>query len=248
MDLLCAIDLRGGGAVRLLKGDYGRETNYGDPISLAESFIAGGSDWLHLVDLDAARDGGQANRDIVKQIASTSPIPVETGGGIRSERDVHELLDAGVQRVILGTAALESPSLLATVCDAHPGHVAVGLDYHRREGGLLEVAVRGWLEGAGLSLADALDRVLEEDVCALIVTAIDRDGTLEGPDLEGLLEVLERSRVPVVASGGVSGAEDLRVLRRLVEPATGRTPVGAVVGKALVEGRLTVAEAVAACG
>jgi phosphoribosylformimino-5-aminoimidazole carboxamide ribotide isomerase len=232
----------------LLKGDYGQETSYGDPIELADSFIAGGADWLHLVDLDAARDGGRANRQLVTSIAERSPIPVETGGGVRSEADVEELLMAGVQRVILGTAALESPALLAAITGRHPGHVAVGLDYHRRGTGRLEVAVRGWLEGAGLSLAEAIDRVLEHDVAALVVTAIDRDGTLEGPDVQGLCEVLARSRVPVVASGGVSGAEDLRLLARLVEPRSGRGPVGCVVGKALVEGRITVSEAVSACG
>ena len=130
----------------------------------------------------------------------------------------------------------------------HPGHVAVGLDYHRHESGGLEVAVRGWLKGAGLSLDEAIDQVLEHDVAALIVTAIDRDGTLSGPDLEGLGEVLARSRVPVVASGGVGGAEDLRILAGFVEQSSGRSPAGCIVGKALVEGRLTVAEAVSACG
>ena len=247
MELLAAIDLRGGAAVRLLKGDYAKETAYGDPLELAESFISGGSDWLHLVDLDAARDGGRANRHLVTAIAERSPIPVETGGGIRTAADVDELLGAGVQRVILGTAALESPELLAAVTRRHPGHVAVGLDYHRHESGGLEVAVRGWLKGAGLSLDEAIDQVLEHDVAALIVTAIDRDGTLSGPDLEGLGEVLARSRVPVVASGGVGGAEDLRTLAGFVEQSSGRSPAGCIVGKALVEGRLTVAEAVSAC-
>jgi phosphoribosylformimino-5-aminoimidazole carboxamide ribotide isomerase len=247
MDLLSAIDLRGGGAVRLVKGDYGRETAYGDPLELAESFIAGGTDWLHLVDLDAARDGGRANRALVKEIARLSPVPVETGGGIRTAADVDELLEAGVQRVILGTAALESPDLLSTATAANPGHVAVGLDYHRREGGRLEVALRGWLEGSGVMLAEAIDRVLVHDVAALIVTAIDRDGTLEGPDLDGLRQVLAASRVPVIASGGVSGAEDLRTLAALSEPRTERRVAGCVVGKALVEGRLTVPEAVVAC-
>jgi phosphoribosylformimino-5-aminoimidazole carboxamide ribotide isomerase len=105
MDLYCAIDLRGGSAVRLLKGDYAKETTYGDPIELAETFVREGTDWLHLVDLDAARDGGSANREIVTRIAQLSPVPVETGGGVRTDRDVDELLEAGVQRVIIGTAA-----------------------------------------------------------------------------------------------------------------------------------------------
>jgi len=247
MDLLAAIDLRGGGAVRLVKGDYSRESNYGDPLELAAEFVSGGTDWLHLVDLDAARDGGKVNRPIITTIAEQSPVPVETGGGIRSDEDIDELLNAGVQRVILGTAALEDHSFLERATSRYPGHVAVGLDYHRKEDGRLEVAVRGWLQGSGLSLHEAIDRVLSTDVAALIVTAIDRDGTLEGPDVDGLLAVLEASRVPVVASGGVSGAGDLVALASLVEPSTSRKVAGCVVGKALVEGRVTVAEAVIAC-
>jgi len=247
MDLLSAIDLRGGSAVRLLKGDYGHETGYGDPLELAETFVSGGTDWLHLVDLDAARDGGQANRSIIKQIVEQSPVPVETGGGVRTDADVAELLGVGVQRVIIGTAAFETPDMLARATRAHPGHVAVGLDYHRRGDGALEVALRGWLKGSGVRLLDAVTQVLEHDVCALIVTAIDRDGTLEGPDLDGLLEVLAASRVPVVASGGVGDADDLRRLASVVDQAGTRRVAGCVVGKALVEGRLTVAEAVAAC-
>ncbi len=248
MELLAAIDLRGGGAVRLLKGDYEKETSYGDPLELAETFWAGGADWLHLVDLDAARDGGRANRSIIKTLAERSPVPIEAGGGIRSDDDVTELLEAGVQRVILGTAALEDPGLLARVTARHPGHVAVGLDYHRRDGDRLEVAVRGWLQGAGVTLSEAISRVLENDVAALIVTAIDRDGTLVGPDVEGLLGVLAESPVPAIASGGVGGADDLRALARVRETSSGRMVAGCIVGKALVEGRLTVAEAVAACG
>ena len=247
MELLSAIDLRGGGAVRLLKGDYGQETGYGDPLELAEAFVAGGTDWLHLVDLDAARDGGQANRSIIKQIVERSPVPVETGGGVRTLADVDELLSFGVQRVIIGTAAFEDPSVVAKATSAHPGHVAVGLDYHRRDDGSLEVALRGWLKGSGVNLLDAVDQVLSHDVCALIVTAIDRDGTLEGPDVDGLLEVLARATVPVVASGGIGDADDLRHLAGVRDPVTDHRVAGCVVGKALVEGRLTVAEAVAAC-
>jgi len=247
MELLSAIDLRGGGAVRLLQGNYDDETSYGDPVALADTFVAGGTDWLHLVDLDAARDGGRANRALIEAIVQRSPVPVETGGGVRSDADVDELLACGVQRVILGTAAFESPDLLARATTAHPGHIAVGLDYHRRVDGTREVALRGWRKGSGIDVVDAVSRVLEHDVCALIVTAIDRDGTLAGPDLEGLEAVLAASRVPVVASGGVGDASDLRTLAGLEEASTGRRVAGCVVGKALVEGRLTVTEAVAAC-
>jgi phosphoribosylformimino-5-aminoimidazole carboxamide ribotide isomerase len=246
MDLYCAIDLRGGGAVRLLKGDYAEETSYGDPLALAESFIAAGTDWLHLVDLDAARDGGRLNRRVITEIASLSPVPLETGGGVRTDGDVDELLEAGVQRVIIGTAALEDPSFVQRAAARHPGHVAVGLDYRRLEGDHLEVAVRGWLEGSGTELEGALRKFEDFGVDAFIVTAIDRDGTLEGPDLDGYARCLAATTVPVIASGGVSGAEDLRELSRFVSP-RGATLAGCVVGKALVEGRVSVPEAVAAC-
>ena len=249
MDLYCAIDLRGGSAVRLLKGDYAQETTYGDPIELAESFVRAGTDWLHLVDLDAARDGGSANREIVTRIAQLSPVPVETGGGVRTDRDVDDLLEAGVQRVIIGTAAFEDPDLVARAAARHPGHVAVGLDYRRVQGSdgeHLEVAVRGWLEGAGHDLSESLKRFSDVGVEAFIVTAIDRDGTLEGPDLAGYATCLAATEVPVIASGGVGGAEDLRALARFEGPG-GTAVAGCVVGKALVEGRLSVPEAVAAC-
>ena len=249
MDLYCAIDLRGGSAVRLLKGDYAKETTYGDPVELAESFVQAGTDWLHLVDLDAARDGGSANRALVTEIARTSPVPVETGGGVRTDRDVDELLDAGVQRVIIGTAAFEDPEFVGRAAARYPGHVAVGLDYRRviSDGEeRLEVAVRGWLEGAGHDLADSLTRFCDLGVDAFIVTAIDRDGTLEGPDLDGYATCLSATSAKVIASGGVGDAEDLRRLARFEGPAGARL-AGCVVGKALVEGRVSVPEAVAAC-
>ena len=246
MDLYCAIDLRGGGAVRLVKGDYANETSYGDPIALAESFIAAGTDWLHLVDLDAARDGGDANRRIITEIAALSPVPLETGGGVRSDRDVDALLEAGVQRVIIGTAALEDPSFVQRAAARHPGHVAVGLDYRRLEGDRLEVAVRGWLEGSGTELEAALRQFEDFGVVAFVVTAIDRDGTLEGPDFDGYERCLAATSVPVIASGGVAGAEDLRALAQFVGP-RGAVLGGCVVGKALVEGQVSVPEAVAAC-
>lgn len=246
MNLLAAIDLRDGQAVRLLKGDYDQETGYGDPLALAQSFEAQGTDWLHLVDLDAARDGGAANRAVVLAIARNASVPVEMGGGVRSLEDVVELLEGGVARVIMGTAALEDPELLGEAASAYPGRIGVGLDYRLNQAGAAEVAVRGWLQGAGLSLEEAVTRVCEAEIGALIVTAIDRDGTLSGPDLTGLGTMLEITDVPVIASAGVSSVEDLAALSSLEGP-RGRRIEGAVVGKALVEGRFTVTEAVSAC-
>jgi phosphoribosylformimino-5-aminoimidazole carboxamide ribotide isomerase len=247
MKILAAIDLRGGGAVRLLKGVYEDETSYGDPHELAAGFVAEGTDWLHLVDLDAARDGGRANRDIVLAIARDFGVPVETGGGIRSMADVEELIEGGISRVILGTAALDGSGLLEEAAAAYPGMVAVGLDYRRTTEGSLEVAVRGWLEGSGYSLSDAVARVTEVELSALVVTAIDRDGTLEGPDLAGLEEVLSLTSTPVVASAGVSNLADVVELAALRSSNAGRSLEGSVIGKALVEGRLSVSEAVRAC-
>lgn len=247
MDVLPAIDLRGGGAVRLLRGDYATETSYGDPLDLADAFVAAGAPWLHLVDLDAARDGGAANRTVVLEIARRCGVPVQTGGGVRSLQDVEELIDGGVERVIVGTAAFDGSGMLEAAAQRFPRRVAVGLDYRRHETGRLEIALRGWLEGGGLSLDEAVDRLAGLELAALVVTAIDRDGTLEGPDLEGLRRVLDRSDLPVVASAGVSSAADVVELARLRSSDGGRKLAGAVVGKALVEGRLSVEEAVAAC-
>ena len=180
-------------------------------------------------------------------IAQSCGVPVETGGGVRSMADVAELVEGGVARVILGTAALDGSGLLEEATAAFPGKVAVGLDYRRTSSGALEVAVRGWLEGSGFSLSAAVARVTEVELAALIVTAIDRDGTLEGPDLAGLQQVLDLTRTPVIASAGVSSLADVVDLEVLRSPVSGRPLEGAVIGKALVEGRLTVEEAVEAC-
>lgn len=247
MNLLAAIDLRDAQAVRLLKGDYDHETRYGDPLELAASFVEQGADWLHLVDLDAARDGGAANRSHVLAIARDAGVPVETGGGVRTRHDVETLLEGGVTRVILGTAALEDPALLDEVASAFPGQIAVGLDYRRSATGRAEVAVRGWLEGSGLSLAEAIDRVTQSPLAALVITAIDRDGTLLGPDLAGLSEAQRLTSVPIVASGGVGSADDVSSITSLVGPMSNPSIEGVVVGKAIVEGKMSIAEAVAAC-
>jgi phosphoribosylformimino-5-aminoimidazole carboxamide ribotide isomerase len=251
MDLYPAVDIRGGGAVRLTQGDFDRETAYGDPVALARRFADAGAPWLHVVDLDAARHGTPVNRPTVLAIAAAVGIPVETGGGIRSEDDVAELLDGGVSRVVLGTVALEDPDLAVQLAGRYPGQVAVGIDYRRSPGGRTEVAVRGWEQGSGRSVADALAALDGAALAAVIVTAIDRDGMLGGPDLEGLTEVLGATSFPVVASGGVASVADIEALAALSVPAAGarliRRLSGAITGRALVDGRMTVEEGVAAC-
>ncbi len=250
MDLYPAIDIRDGGAVRLVQGDFDRQSRYGDPVALATRFAAGGAPWLHVVDLDAARTGRPVNRAVVTAIARAVDVPVETGGGVRSEDDIAALLDAGLARVILGTAALDDPGLVRRATAAFPGRVALGLDYRRTADGRAEVAVRGWEEGSGRTVGELLDEVAGAGLAAVVVTSIERDGMLNGPDLEGLAAVLASTDVPVIASGGVGSAADLVALAALgaTGPDGGRRRLcGAITGRALVDGRLTVEEGVAAC-
>jgi len=249
MDLYPAIDIRDGGAVRLTQGDFDRQSDYGDPVVLARRFADGGAPWLHVVDLDAARSGRPVNRSTVLAIAGAVDVPVETGGGVRSLDDVAELLGGGLARVILGTAALDDPGLVRRATAAFPGRVALGLDYRRTPDGRAEVAVRGWEEGSGRTVGDLLDDVAGAGLAAVVVTSIERDGMLTGPDVDGLVAVLATTDVPVIASGGVGSVADIEALAALVVVVGGeeRRLTGAITGKALVDGRMTVAEGVAAC-
>ena len=240
MDLFPSIDLRGGKVVRLLQGDYDRETAYGDdPVAVAQGFAEAGARWIHVVDLDAARTGEPLNRDAVAAIAAAVPVPVQTGGGVRTEAAADALLEAGVARVVVGTAALEDPGLVERLA-AGGRRVAVGLDVRGTE-----VAVRGWREGSGQDLFDVLDRFAGAGAEAVVVTQIHVDGTLEGPDVAGLAAVLAATDLDVVASGGVGTLDDLRALDQIVAD-DGRRLAGAIVGRAIYEGRFSVREAVAA--
>jgi phosphoribosylformimino-5-aminoimidazole carboxamide ribotide isomerase len=235
MDLYPAIDLLDGRAVRLYQGDYARETVYNDdPIAQAKEFAAAGARWIHVVDLDAARTGAPRNRDVIAAICDAVDVPIQTGGGVRSEAAADALFDLGVTRVVLGTAALEDPELVRLLASRHP--VAVGLDARGRE-----VAVRGWEEGSGQDLLDVARGFADAGVEALIVTEIGRDGTLEGPDLHGLGEVLEATELPVIASGGVGSLADIVALNAL--RSAGRRLSGAIVGRALYEGAFTLSDA-----
>lgn len=250
MDLLPAIDLVEGRAVRLVQGDFARQTTYGDPLEVARRYLRAGARWLHVVDLDAARTGQPANGEAVRALvglAAAEGVGVQLGGGVRSEAAVEAWLAAGVARVVLGTAALEDPGLARRAATDHPGRVALGLDYRRRPDGALEAAARGWLEGSGRTVAEVLEAMGDAPLAAVVVTAIERDGTLAGPDLDGLAAVLDLGPTPVVASGGVGAVEHLRALAALRAPGTGRALAGAVVGRALVDGRVDLEEAMAAC-
>lgn len=241
MDLYPAIDLRGGRAVRLLHGDYDRETVYGDdPVAIATSFAQAGTSWIHVVDLDAARTGEPVHRHVVAAIvAAVAPfgVRVQSGGGVRSDEAAGALAEAGVARVVIGTAAMEDPALVGRIAQRQPA--AVGLD-----GRLGEVAVRGWLHGSGTSVLAALPRFEDAGVEAVVVTEISVDGTLAGPDLAGLAAVLARTSLAVIASGGIGTIDDLCALGVLA--VDGRRLAGAITGKALYEGRFTVAEALVA--
>lgn len=238
MDLYPAIDLLGGRCVRLYQGDYDRSTVYGDdPVAQAKAFEAEGAPWVHVVDLDAARTGEPRNREVVAAIAGALDVPVQTGGGVRTEAAARALFDAGVARVVLGTAALEDPDLVRRLAAEHP--VAVGLDARGSE-----VAVRGWLEGSGADVLDLAVAFEDAGVAALVVTEISRDGTLEGPDLDGLSRVLAATTVPVIASGGIGTLDDISALAGL--SVNGRTLSGAITGRAVYEGAFTVADAVGA--
>jgi len=234
--LFPAIDLRDGHCVRLLRGDYGQETVYGDdPVSQALAFQAAGAPWVHVVDLDAARSGDPVNRPFVAAIAAALDIPVQAGGGIRSIAAAAELFAAGVRRVVLGTAAVERPGLVGEV--ASLGAVAVGLDVRGRE-----LAVHGWTESSGLLLGPALRQFEGLGAEALVVTQIEQDGTLEGPDIGMYREALEATRLDVVASGGVGTPGHLDDLAAL--DVDGRRLAGVIVGRALYEGNVDVADAI----
>jgi phosphoribosylformimino-5-aminoimidazole carboxamide ribotide isomerase len=231
IELFPAIDLHGGQVVRLTQGDYGSAIVYGsDPVAVARSFADAGATWIHVVDLDAARSGSPENRPVVGAIAAAvvGRARVQTGGGVRTVDDARQLADAGVARVVMGSAAIQQPELVDAAAEVVD--VAVGLDH--RDG---EVAVHGWTESAGVSLDEALGWY--PAASAFVITDIARDGTLEGPDVEGLAAVAAHSSAPVIASGGVSSLDDIAAL-------AGVSGIGGIItGKALYEGRFTVVEA-----
>ena len=232
-ELYPAIDIRDGRCVRLHQGDYAQETVYdADPVAVAQAFDAAGVEWIHVVDLDAARTGEQTSRALIGRIAASVKAKVETGGGVRTVRDIHELLDLGLARVVLGTAAMQDPTLVRKAGRGHPGAIAVGLDTKHGE-----VAVQGWTEGTGEQALDVLPRFEDAGVAALIVTEISRDATMQGPDVEAYERLCAATSIPVIASGGVGTLDHLAALRHL-------SLAGVIVGKAIYERRFTVEEAI----
>lgn len=238
MDLYPAIDLRGGKVVQLTQGDFARERIHGDdPVAVAQGFVAAGARWIHAVDLDAARTGEPVNRHLIAAIAAAVDVPVQAGGGVRSVAAAAALAEVGVARVVMGTAALEDPDLVSQVAARQP--VALGLDVRGRE-----VAVRGWEAGSGVEWSEALSRLAASGAEAVVVTQIQVEGLMTGPDTDGLAEVLAATELAVIASGGVGTLADLLVLDGI--EASGRRLAGVIVGTAIYEGRVDVGEAVAA--
>lgn len=232
VDLYPAIDIRAGRVVRLVQGDYGRETVYGDdPVDVARGFVDAGARWIHIVDLDAARSGDPINRPVISRVAAavSGSAHVQTGGGVRTVDDARALADLGIRRVVMGSAALANPPVVDRV--AAITEVAVGLD-HR--GG--RIAVHGWTEDSGTDLSSALD--LFPAAAAFIITDIARDGMLQGPDIVGLTAATSRTSIPIIASGGVSTLADIEALADISGVA------GIITGKAIYEGRFTVREAI----
>jgi len=235
MEIWPAIDLRGGNCVRLLQGDYSRETVFGrDPAAMARRWVAEGARCLHLVDLDGARDGRSVNREAIEAIVAAVDIPCELGGGIRDEETIGQMLDLGLTRLVIGTQALKDPAWFREMCHRFPGRLAVGID--ARDG---HVATDGWLATSEVSATELAREISREPIAAIIYTDIARDGMMAGPNFAAMDEMNRAVKVPVVASGGVTAADDVRRLAEL-----GLT--GCIIGRTLYEGNLTLAAALAA--
>ncbi|WP_372593635.1 bifunctional 1-(5-phosphoribosyl)-5-((5-phosphoribosylamino)methylideneamino)imidazole-4-carboxamide isomerase/phosphoribosylanthranilate isomerase PriA [Actinotalea sp.] len=237
LELLPAVDVASGQAVRLVQGEAGSETSYGDPLSAALDWARGGAEWIHLVDLDAAFGRG-ANAELLASVVAALDVKVEMSGGIRDDASLERALATGCTRVNLGTAALEDPEWTARVIERHGEAIAVGLDVRGTT-----LAARGWTKEGG-DLWEVLARLDAAGCRRYVVTDVTKDGTLRGPNLDLLREVCARTDAPVVASGGISSLADLEALRALVPSGV----EGAIVGKALYAGAFTLPEALDVAG
>lgn len=230
-----AIDMRGGKCVRLLQGDYQKETVYGDsPFEMAQQFANAGAAWIHMVDLDGAKDGQRVNDKFVIQAAQNLDAKVQIGGGIRTEADIVHYLERGVERVIIGSIAVSNPEFAIEMIQKYGTHIAVGIDAKNGY-----VATHGWLTTSELKAVDLGKRFADAGAETFIFTDIATDGMLSGPNVAAIEQMAVETGKSVIASGGVSSLEDLTVLQALFEKGV----TGAIVGKALYEGRFTVREA-----
>jgi phosphoribosylformimino-5-aminoimidazole carboxamide ribotide isomerase/phosphoribosylanthranilate isomerase len=235
LELLPAVDVADGKAVRLTQGEAGSETDYGDPIEAAMNWINAGAEWIHLVDLDAAFGRGD-NRALLREVvAASSAVKIELSGGIRDDASLEAALEAGATRVNLGTAALEDPAWTARVIERFGDAIAVGLDVRGTT-----LAARGWTQEGG-DLWEVLARLEDAGCSRYVVTDVTKDGTLKGPNIDLLKDVMARTNKPVVASGGISSLQDITDLRALVSNGL----EGAILGKSLYAGKFTLEEALA---
>ena len=235
MDILPAIDLRAGKCVRLLQGDYSRQIDYADdPVAMAGQFEQAGARWLHLVDLDGAREGRLCNLPVIERILRETRLKVEVGGGLREVDVIESLLAAGVARCVVGTKALEDWAWFEQLVGRPNcrGRICLGLD--ARQG---KLAVRGWTKEMTLTALEAADRVAEWPLAAIVYTDIGRDGMLLGANIEAMKEMAARSKVPVIASGGVTDVDDVRRLAKL-------PLLGIIIGRAIYEKQIDLAEAI----
>jgi phosphoribosylformimino-5-aminoimidazole carboxamide ribotide isomerase len=232
-----AIDMRGGNCVRLLQGDYDQETIYGNsPFDMAKSFAADGADWIHMVDLDGAKDGKRVNDRFVIEAANKLDVKIQIGGGIRSEEDIVHYLENGVDRVIIGSIAVSNPEFAIEMIKKYGGKIAVGIDAKNGY-----VATHGWLDTSELKAVDLGKRFAEAGAETFIFTDIATDGTLAGPNIAAVCEMAKVTGKNVIASGGVSSLADLKAIAK-------NGISGAIVGKALYENRFTLKEALELAG
>ena len=237
MELWPAIDLRGGCCVRLQQGDYGRETVFGeDPVKTVKQFVSSGSRRLHIVDLEGAKDGAAIQANLIGEMVAAAGVPCQVGGGIRSRNIIEAYLEAGVSRLVIGSVAIEHPTRFAELAMAFPHTLVLGLD--AREG---KLASRGWIETSTQQAVEVAAKSAELPLAAIVYTDIARDGMLQGPNLPALEAMVQASPHPVVASGGIADADDLRAVA-----ATGAS--GCIVGRALYDGGLTLSAAIEASG
>ena len=235
MQVWPAIDLRAGKCVRLQQGDYGRETVFGDdPAAMARHWVEQGAECLHLVDLDGAKAGQPANLDSVRSILAAVSVPCELGGGIRDEDTIASLLDLGLARLVIGTKALREAEWFRGVCRRFPGKLVLGLD--ARDG---RVATDGWLETSDTAAIELARQFENEPLAAIVYTDIATDGMLAGPNLPAMREMRQAVRLPVIASGGVTTADDVAQLAAI-------DVAGCIIGRSLYEGRLTLGDALTA--
>ncbi|MEN8614147.1 1-(5-phosphoribosyl)-5-[(5-phosphoribosylamino)methylideneamino]imidazole-4-carboxamide isomerase [Dehalogenimonas sp. THU2] len=232
MEIIPAIDIRGGRCVRLFQGDYAQETVYSDsPVDVALKWQSMGAQRLHVVDLDGARDGEMVNFDIISQIAQSAVVPVQLGGGIRDMESVRKLLKAGVDRVVLGTAAVENPEFVREACRNFSESIVVSLD--ARNG---KMAVKGWREETGVAVIDFARQMMDLGVRRFVFTDISRDGTLTEPNFTALYELIQAIKTPVIASGGIARLSHLKILKLLGASA-------AILGKSIYTGAIDLKQA-----